>query len=150
MLYELETNYLDILLLHAVDNEKMLEEYSSIIPQLEKLPVKNIGISSHVPHILSKIADNDKIKIVMAPINFKGFRIESDQIPTKRRNSMINILQKCKDNNKDIISIKVYGKGKIKDYKKSINYINDLGFIDIIDIGMYYKTLNKKIKIILK
>lgn len=139
MLYELSINSLDILLLHSVDSNDYYNKYMNIFNELTKTPVKNFGASSHNPEIVEKFAENDKIDVVMAPLNFKGeiniddYHIENNN---KYRDDMAQALKKCKENGKDTIAIKVFGKGEINEREKAIEFITNQDYIDVIDIGM--------------
>ncbi|MBD3247006.1 hypothetical protein GF378_00095 [Candidatus Pacearchaeota archaeon] len=140
MLKELGTDYIDILLLHAVDSEKELKKYLNIIPYLKKIKaIKHIGLSSHKPNIIREVADHPDIEIIMAPLNYRGFRIKysyRDKTYSVRRGKMKRVLKKCKKNGKDIILIKIFGNGKIDKIEKAIRYGLKQKFADCIDLGI--------------
>jgi aryl-alcohol dehydrogenase-like predicted oxidoreductase len=152
ILKELGTDYIDILLLHAVDNEKELKKYLNIIPTLKKIKaVKHIGLSSHKPHIINKIAKHPDIEVVMAPYNYRGFRIRGcyrDKTFLVRRGKMRRVLKKCKRNKKDVVLIKIFANGLIKDVEKAIRYGLKQKYADCIDLGFgCMKDLEEDIKI---
>ena len=153
MLKELNTNYIDILLLHAVDSEEELKKYIGIIPILKKIKaIKHIGLSSHKPHIINKIAANKDIKFILAPFNYRGFRIRGDyrdKTYSIRRRKMKEALIKCKKNEKDIFLIKIFANGLIKKIEKAIRYGLKQKFSDGINLGISsLSDLNEDVKIV--
>jgi len=152
MLNELGTGYLDILLLHAVDSQKELEKYLGIIDELKPLPINHIGLSSHKPKIISQIAEDPRIKFILAPLNYQGWKIKTDYLKFSfrlRRNQMIRALKKCRENGKDIFLMKVFGEGRIKDIEKAMEYCLSQNFADGVDIGITnQKELNEDIELV--
>lgn len=153
MLYELNNDEIDILLLHAVDSLEEYYNYMNILEEIKNSPVKHIGASSHNPEIISKLAEESDIEIIMAPINYKGeinidYKIDDN---IKYRDNMIDSVKKCKDNNKDIIAIKIFGKGFIEDKDRAIKFISRQDYVDVIDLGMEnIEQINQNIELINK
>ncbi|RLG11117.1 hypothetical protein DRN73_06180 [Candidatus Pacearchaeota archaeon] len=155
MLKELGTNYIDILLLHAVDSEKELKKYLEIIPILKKIKaIRHIGLSSHKPNIINKIAENKDIEFILAPFNYRGFRIRGDYRDKTyliRRKKMKESLIKCKKNKKDIFLIKIFANGLIKKIEKAIRYGLKQEFSDGVNLGVSSaKELEEDIKLVNK
>ncbi len=155
MLKELGTKYLDILLLHSVDSEKELEKYLGIIPFLKEMKsIKHIGLSSHKPNIIKKVAKNKDIEFILAPYNYKGFRImgvHNDKTFLVRRGKMRRALKKCKKYGKDIFLIKLFAHGMIDKIGKAIRYGLNQKFSDGVNLGFEKKKeVNENIRIVNK
>ncbi len=122
----LETDYTDIGLLQYVKND---EDYNKVVKNglieyVENLKetgrAKSIGISSHNPIFLKKMIQNHDFDVIMTVINFA----------TGVRETTLELIEECKNNNISLIAIKNLLKGKLFTTKKT-------------ELGYYYSGGSK-------
>jgi len=112
---ELGTDYLDIVLLHAVTdpqwNQKMTGAMEALSEAKEQGIVRAHGVSCHSIGALEAAADEPWVEVDLARYNPGGARMDAD-VPTVRK-----VLTRMKRNGKAIIAMKVYGCGELLDMK---------------------------------
>jgi aryl-alcohol dehydrogenase-like predicted oxidoreductase len=134
-LRELNTDYLDVYLLHEVPVGTM-DEKQNALQYLRKAKsegkVKTIGLSTHSASIISEAAEMPDIEIVCAPFNREGSRIEEGGLE-----AMKGALKKAHDNGKGVYGIKILGKGELTyDVKGALEWAMDHDFIDVCNLGV--------------
>jgi len=112
---ELGTDYIDIVLLHAVTdpqwNQKMTGAMEALSEAKEQGIVRAHGVSCHSIGALEAAADEPWVEVDLARYNPGGARMDAD-VPTVRK-----VLTRMKRNGKAIIAMKVYGCGELLDMK---------------------------------
>lgn len=112
---ELGTDYLDIVLLHAVTdpqwNTKMKGAMEALAEAKEEGILRAHGVSCHSIGALEAAADEPWVEVDLARYNPGGARMDAD-VPTVRK-----VLTRMKNNGKAIIAMKVYGCGELLDIK---------------------------------
>ena len=112
---ELGTDYLDIILLHAVTdpqwNENMKGAMEALAEAKEKGILRAHGISCHSIGALETAADEPWVEVDLARFNPGGARMDAD-VETVQK-----VLTRMKNNGKAIIGMKVYGCGQLLDKK---------------------------------
>ncbi len=112
---ELGTDYLDIVLLHAVTdpqwNQNMTGAMEALSEAKEKGIVRAHGVSCHSIGALEAAAEEPWVEVDLARFNPGGARMDAD-VPTVRK-----VLTRMKNNGKAIIAMKVYGCGQLLDMK---------------------------------
>ena len=133
---EMDTDYIDILLLHCMVNSKWPDEYKRFMDAYseakEKGIVKQVGLSCHDKGALEVAAESDWADVVLARINHTGERM--DGAP----NEIMPILQKARDNGKGVLGMKIFGCGKLvdeQDREKSLNYVLKSNNVHAMTIG---------------
>jgi len=146
-LRELETDYLDIFLLHMVKAGWMTRA-RQVLKELSHLKttgvVRAVGLSTHSVKVVREIASSEEVDVIMAICcNAKQATINryKEHIPLEDGSieEMLKAIQVVHQNEKGVIAMKVLGTGApplLKDYPSSITSIAKLDFVDTICIGM--------------
>jgi len=134
---EMNTDYIDILLLHCLTNRNWPHQHARIMDALleakEKGIVKKVGISAHNFQAMEIAADHEWVDIMLARINHNGDHM--DNTPAL----VMALLERAKNNGKGIIGMKIFGDGRLVDEasrEKSLNYVIRSGNIHALTIGM--------------
>jgi aryl-alcohol dehydrogenase-like predicted oxidoreductase len=134
---EMDTDYIDILLLHCMVNKEWPDEYKRYMDDYseakQKGIIKQVGLSCHDFGALEIAAENPWADVLLARINNDGSRMDGK--PT----DVMAVLKKAKENGKGIIGMKIFGCGdltKTDQRQKSLEYVINSGNIDCMTIGM--------------
>jgi predicted aldo/keto reductase-like oxidoreductase len=136
-LKELNTDYIDLILLHCVVSPRWREETSDQMNILEKLKKKGLvrahGVSCHSFQALQACVNEPWVDSVHARINVYG--VNMDGPPEE----VAPILQKLHQAGKGIVGMKLIGEGQFRssDEKrdKSIQYVLNLGCVNTMVVG---------------
>ena len=131
---ELGTDYLDIVLLHAVTdpqwNTKMKGAMEALAEAKEEGILRAHGVSCHSIGALETAADEPWVEVDLARYNPGGARMDAD-VPTVRK-----VLTRMKNNGKAIIAMKVYGCGELLDIKdECLQFQTGEGLADAFTMG---------------
>lgn len=133
---EINTDYLDIVLMHCMVNGRWTKEKRQFMDDLQKAKedgiIKKIGISAHDLNALKKAADHEWVDVMLARINHVGNRMDAK--PEK----VMPVLEKARKNGKGVIGMKLFGCGELVDEEsreKSLKYVLDSGNVHTITIG---------------
>lgn len=133
---ELDTDYIDILLLHCMVNTEWPDEYKRYMDDYseakQKGIVKQVGLSCHDFGALKIAAENPWADVLLARINYEGAKMDG------KPQDIMPVLKKAKDNGKGIIGMKIFGCGDlIRDdqRQKSLEYVIKSGNVDCMTIG---------------
>ncbi len=133
---ELDTDYIDILLLHCMVNGEWPDEYKRYMDDFseakEKGIIRKVGLSCHDFRALKIAAASPWADVVQARINHKGAKMDGtpDQI--------MKVLQTASENGKGVIGMKIFGCGEIvsdEDREKSLNYVLKSNNVHCMTIG---------------
>lgn len=132
---ELGTDYMDIILLHAVTdpqwNQKMKGAMEALAEAKEEGIIRAHGISCHSIGALETAADEAWVEVDLARFNPGGARMDAD-VETVTR-----VLTRMKDNGKAIIGMKVYGCGELLDKKdECLQFQTGSGLTDAFTMGL--------------
>lgn len=132
---ELGSDYLDIVLLHAVTdpawNEKMKGAMEALSEAKEEGILRAHGVSCHSIGALEAAADEPWVDVDLARFNPGGARMDAD-VPT-----VTKVLRRMKNNGKAIIGMKVYGCGQLLDKKdECLQFQTGSGIIDAFTMGL--------------
>ena len=136
-LNELNTNYIDIILLHCVDRPNWPDELGEQMNILEKLKRKGIvrahGVSCHSLPALQAAADEPWVDSVNVRINAYGKNMDG---PVAKVEPVVRKLHKA---GKGVIGMKLIGEGAFRnsDEKRdnSVRYVLTLGCVDAMVVG---------------
>lgn len=133
-LHELNTDYIDIVLLHCMTNGKWNDELSFYMEELavakEQKKVRAVGVSCHDFAALKTAANSPWVDVVLARINPKG--VKMDGTPEE----IIAVLKEMKANGKAVIGMKIFGEGELRDQRDAcIKFAQELGLLDAMTIG---------------
>jgi len=136
-LKEINTDYIDIILLHGIDSISEFKSLSAVLNYLHEAKqqglIKAVGLSTHTISLAKYLTKEPKIEVILAPINIRGSNINDGT--QSQMNAQLKKLYKA---GKGIMAMKSLGglrKTKFKDPKKAIKYVIDLPFIHSLAIG---------------
>jgi len=136
-LRELQTDYLDLVLLHCVTSGKWPEELSRQMELLAKLKqrgtIRAHGVSCHSLEALEAAAREPWVDSVNARINPYG--VKMDGPPEK----VVPVLQKLHAAGKAVVGMKIIGEGQFRDSDEkrdaSVKFALQLGCVDVLNVG---------------
>jgi aryl-alcohol dehydrogenase-like predicted oxidoreductase len=131
---ELGTDYLDIILLHAVTdpqwNQKMKGAMEALSEAKEEGIIRAHGVSCHSIGALEAAADEPWVEVDLARFNPGGARMDADVA------TVTKVLERMKANGKAIIGMKVYGCGALLDIKdECLQFQTGSGLTDAFTMG---------------
>jgi aryl-alcohol dehydrogenase-like predicted oxidoreductase len=134
-LAELETDVLDIVLLHYLSRGNWPRQYRDAMDALaqarEQGKVRALGVSCHSLEALRAACESDWVQVVLARINHAGVNMDG----TPDRTS--EVLDQLYRAGKAVYGMKVLGCGSLTDDPRSaIEYVMGLGTVHAITIGM--------------
>lgn len=138
-LRELNTDYIDIVLLHAMSQSNWARKYSGAMDALSQAKenglVSAVGISCHSFDTLKTVAENPWLDVLLVRINPYGKRMDAS--PEK----VVPVLKQIHAAGKAIYAMKVFGQGNLLESKKQcMEFVLNLDCIDAISIGMTSKA----------
>jgi predicted aldo/keto reductase-like oxidoreductase len=137
--HELNTDYIDVVLLHCMTVEKwdkQLVPYMEALTEAkEKKKVRAVGVSCHDRGALEEAAKCPWVDVVLARINFKGGpQVMMDGTTAE----IVETLGRIKKAGKTVIGMKIFGEGKLADRKvECIRFAQNLGLLDAMTIGFH-------------
>ncbi|QSX06435.1 aldo/keto reductase [Sedimentibacter sp. zth1] len=139
-LKELNTDYIDIFMLHEQDNGNNFRGHYEAVQEFMKYKsqgiIKRFGISTHAIQAVNDSVEFDEIDIVFTIMNSTGIGINDG---TKEK--MLDAIKYAKANGKFIMAMKPYGGGHlINDTYNAFNFVNNIKEIDSIAVGMKNKS----------
>ena len=143
---ELNTDYIDIMLLHCMMNAKWAENRKGAMEYLSRAREDGIirahGVSCHTLSALEAAADNDWVQVDLARINPDGAVMDAD-VPTVEK-----VLKKMKAQGKGIIGMKIFGAGRLRgQVDECLQYTLAQDFVDTFTIGQENaKEMNDLVK----
>ncbi len=145
---EIGTDYLDIVLLHALESGDWPEEKKAVRDVLsaarEDGIVKAHGVSCHSLPALKAAAESDWVQVDLVRFNPGSIAMDADP------ETVAGVLKQMKKQGKGIIGMKVFGAGKLIDKRdECLQYHLGHDFIDHFTIGQespeQFKDLLKRI-----
>jgi len=132
---ELDTDFLDMVLLHAITdpqwNTNMKGAMEALGEAKEEGLIRAHGISCHSLEALNTAADEPWVDVDLARYNPGGARMDAD-VDTVQK-----VLKRMKQNGKAIIQMKVYGAGALLDKKdECLQFHTGSDFIDAFTMGL--------------
>jgi len=136
-LREMNTDYIDLVLLHCVVSASWPEELRKqmdILSQLkEQGKVRALGVSCHSLEALEACVNEPWVESVHTRINPYGMSMDGP--PEK----VVPVLKKIHAKGKGVVGMKIIGEGRLRDdpekRQASIKFALDLGCVDVLNVG---------------
>ncbi len=133
-LRELNTDVLDIVLLHFLSQRRWPKRYAGAMESLarakEQGKVRAVGVSCHNLGALRAAVDTDWCDVVLARINYAGTNMDA------RPEKVTPVLDKLYRAGKAVYGMKVLGCGHLAhDARAAIEYVLKLGTVHALTIG---------------
>lgn len=136
-LRELNTDYIDLVLLHCVTSAKWPEELRRQMDILSKLKeqgkIRALGVSCHSLVALEAAATEPWVESVHTRINPYGMSMDGP--PEK----VVPVLKKIHAAGKGVVGMKIMGEGRLRndDEKRdaSVKFALNLGCVDVLNVG---------------
>ncbi|MCF6284310.1 MAG: aldo/keto reductase [Candidatus Hydrogenedentes bacterium] len=133
-LKELETDYLDIVLLHCMTKGDWDVTFAPCMEVLAKAKeqgkIRAVGVSCHNLDAMKTAAELDWVDVMLSRINPFGVRM--DGTPEE----VTAVLKTAHANGKGMLGMKILGEGKMADkIDESLAFVLGLGCIDVINVG---------------
>jgi aryl-alcohol dehydrogenase-like predicted oxidoreductase len=137
-LKELNTDYIDLVLLHCVESPKWPEELRKQMDLLAELKSRKVirahGVSCHSLPALKACVTEPWVDSVHARINPTGDSMD-DKDPAK----VVPVLRAIHDAGKGVVGMKIMGEGRYRHNdelrNKSVQYVLGLGCVDVLNVG---------------
>ncbi len=136
-LKEIGTDYLDLVLLHAVVSPQWPEELRKQMDIMEKLKQKGVirahGVSCHSLAALEACATEPWVDSVHARINPYGMSMDGTA------EQVAPVLRKIHDAGKGVVGMKIIGEGRLRNdpekRDETARFVLGLGCVDILNVG---------------
>ncbi len=143
---QLNTDYIDILLLHCLRPPTWSSDYKSLQDGFseaqEKKIIRSHGASVHGLPALRTFPGNDWLQIAMIRMNHNGTRMDTnDMRDVEKRGDVAEVVAHTKQVHSEgmgVISMKLVGEGrftKAEDREAAMRYAMNLGCVDAVTIG---------------
>jgi 1-deoxyxylulose-5-phosphate synthase len=136
---ELNTDTVDIVLIHCMSDAKWADQYARIRDDLSELKqkgvVRAVGVSCHDFGALKVAAENPWVDVVLARINYKGGK---DYFCDASAGEVADVLKTARRNGKAVLGMKIFGAGKLvspEEKDASLKYVLTNGLVDAITVG---------------
>lgn len=132
--HELSTDYLDIVLLHCLDNPaweaEMLPYMDALSEAKQRKQIRAVGVSCHNLGALKNAAACPWVDVILARINPKGAKMDGPV------DEVVSVLKMAKSNGKALIGMKIYGEGTLANMKEEcMRFAKGLGLLDAMTLG---------------
>jgi 1-deoxyxylulose-5-phosphate synthase len=137
--HELDTDYIDILLLHCLMRpgwDEQMKPYMEVLSEAKaKGQIRALGCSCHDFGAMQTAAVAPWVDVILARINMKGGK---EVMMDGTREEIEGVLRTAKKNRKAVIGMKIFGEGRLADQREAcIKYAQELGLIDAMTIGFH-------------
>jgi aryl-alcohol dehydrogenase-like predicted oxidoreductase len=131
---ELETDHIDIFLMHCLTEGDWTERYRGAMDVLSEAKQKGIirahGCSCHSIEALRTAAASPWVEVDLARINPIGSHTDSDPA------TVLGVLKQMKSAGKGVIGMKILGQGDMRNRQdEALKYALSLGVLDAFTIG---------------
>jgi predicted aldo/keto reductase-like oxidoreductase len=136
---ELNTDFLEIVLLHCMMNDRWTQDFARGMDELNELKakgvVKAVGVSCHDFGALKIACTSPWVDVILARINHVGKAAHMDASVEE----VVPYLKQAKAAGKGIIGMKIFGAGRInkpEERDASLKFVFQNGLVDAVTIGM--------------
>jgi 1-deoxyxylulose-5-phosphate synthase len=131
---ELNTDYLDIVLMHCLQEADWTTKYRGVMDVLSEAQAKGTirahGCSCHSIEALRAAAKSPWVQVDLARINPIGSHMDADS------ETVVGVLREMKAAGKAVVGMKILGQGDMRDRAdEALKYALGLGVLDAFTIG---------------
>jgi aryl-alcohol dehydrogenase-like predicted oxidoreductase len=131
---ELNTDHLDIVLMHCVTESDWTTRFRSAMDELEEAKAKGVirahGCSCHSIDALRAAAKSPWVEVDLVRINPIGSHMDADP------ETVVSVIREMRKAGKGIVGMKVLGQGDLRHHQDdAIRYALGLGVLDAFTIG---------------
>ncbi|HZP00412.1 MAG TPA: aldo/keto reductase [Terriglobia bacterium] len=131
---ELDTDYLDILLMHCLTEENWAEKYQGAMEAIseaqEKGMIRAHGCSCHSIEALRTAARSPWVQVILSRVNPIGSHMDADP------DTVVSVLREGRANGKAIIGMKILGQGDLRNRQdEALRYALSLDLLHAFTIG---------------
>ena len=131
---ELDTDYLDIVLMHCLQEADWTTKYRGVMDVLSEAREKGIirahGCSCHTLEALRAAAKSPWVQVDFARINPIGSHMDGDP------ETVVSVLREMRAAGKAVVGMKILGQGDMRDrVDEALKYALGLGVLDAFTIG---------------
>lgn len=133
---ELDTDVIDIALVHCVTSARWLDELKVMRDEMSELKEKGViravGCSCHSLESLEAAVESPWVDVIMARINNKQQKMDADPL------TIANLLKTARKNGKGIVGMKIYGEGTLVEEEQryeSLKFVIENDLVDAMTIG---------------
>jgi len=143
-LRELKTDYIDVVQMHCMLNNRWTQEFAAAMESLEKLKkdglIRAHGISSHSNAATELAAETDWCDVIHVRLNSEGMVMDGPRDNAAARvEETVRTTKKFHDAGKGVICMKVLGEGRMANdpelRKKSTKFVMELGCVNTMIVG---------------
>lgn len=131
---ELGTDYIDILLLHCMQDTNWPQQKKAVMAVLseakERKIIRSLGVSCHTIGALRTAAATDWVEVQLARLNPASLHMDADPA------TVISVLREMKSKGKGIIGMKILGQGDLRSkVDEALQYALAQDVLDCFTIG---------------
>lgn len=131
---ELNTDYIDILLMHCMTEDNWTERFRATMDVISEAKEKGIirahGCSCHKIEALHEAAQSPWVEVILSRINPIGSHMDADPDTVK------SVLAQGRANGKGIIGMKILGQGDLRNRQdEALHFALNLGILHAMTIG---------------
>jgi 1-deoxyxylulose-5-phosphate synthase len=136
---ELETDYIDICLMHCLTDGDWTTRYRGVMDVFSEAKEKGIirahGCSCHSIEALRAAAASPWVEVDLVRINPIGAHMDADPA------TVVSVLRQMRTDGKAVVGMKILGQGDLRNRKdEALNYALGLGVLDAFTIGAESKA----------
>ena len=147
LLRELKTDYIDLVQIHCMMNDKWTGQFEAAMESLARLKEKGVirahGISSHSVAATELAANTPWCDVVHVRVNSEGMNMDGGNDNESKIRETLRTTKLAHDAGKGIIAMKIVGEGKMADQpamrKKSTEFVTHLDCVDVMIVGFTEK-----------
>ena len=131
---ELNTDYIDILLMHGMTEDHWTERFRPVRDVISEAKEKGIirahGCSCHKLEALSEAAQSPWVEVILSRMNPIGSHMDADPDTVK------SVLAQGRANGKGIVGMKILGQGDMRNRQdEALHFALNLGILHAMTIG---------------
>lgn len=135
-LRELETDWIDVFLLHEQESELTLRGHWEALEYLlrakEDGVIRAVGISTHSVRAVLAACQRPEIGVIHALVNASGIGIKDGTLQ-----DMLRALEKARGLGKGVYAMKAIGGGHLAPKaREALAFVRELGFVDSVAVGV--------------